>query len=201
MPYKTNIIGWMPESDLQAIEEISKKIPENGIVVEIGSLFGKSSVCWAMSCPPSAKIYCIDKFISPYIPDHGLADDLCEQQKIPKHGVIYDIYSLFQENTKDFPNIISSKALVPYQMGYEGGEIDVFFLDASHCNPNDWDILRNFVPMIKAGGILCGHDYGEAFPDVMTNIERLEKIIGNKVVVTGGSVWSFAITGKIPKFE
>ena len=69
--------------------------------------------------------------------------------------------------------------------------IDLFFLDASHTNPSDWEILEYFIPFIKTNGIICGHDYDEnQFPDVVENLKKLELLFNTKVVLfKNSSIW------------
>lgn len=60
--------------------------------------------------------------------------------------------------------------------------IDIFFLDAEHANPSDLLNIEYFLPLIKPGGLLCGHDYGDArYPDIMINIKMLEERLNQKV--------------------
>ena len=90
---------------------------------------------------------------------------------------------------------------------YPGKEIDVFFLDAQHSNPSDWNNLCHFIPLVKTGGIVCGHDFPfdyvhDVFPDVTKNVKRLEKIIGVPVTTfEGTSIWMFRLPKKITKDE
>lgn len=197
MPYDANVIGWMNKCDLETIEMLAGRVPEHGTIVEIGSMFGKSSVCWAMSCSSTVQIHCIDTFNNNHVPEHSWSDELADQLHFPKAGVIYDMYQLFQENTKRFPNVHQIQAWAP-NVTWDA-EIDLFFLDANHKNPNDWNILCKFVPLIKPGGILCGHDYSTSFSDVIDNVRRLEKLLDKEVTLykQPSSMWSFVIDKKI----
>ena len=60
MPYNKNILGHMYEHELKVIEKWALTVPAGGVIVEIGSFFGRSAICWAMSADPSVKIYCGD---------------------------------------------------------------------------------------------------------------------------------------------
>jgi len=74
MPYKTDILGWMVESELKVLETIAKQVPVNGNIVEVGSMFGRSAVCFAMSADPSVTINCIDYFPTDMRQQHGCSD-------------------------------------------------------------------------------------------------------------------------------
>jgi hypothetical protein len=56
---ENNIPGFLSFPDLKALYRLSSSLPENSIIVEIGSLLGKSSVQLARSSPTST-VYCFD---------------------------------------------------------------------------------------------------------------------------------------------
>lgn len=161
----SNIHGYMNERELEIIAEKAAEVPENGVIVELGCYKGKSSVAWASSCHPSVKVYCIDMFTPP---------DLSEPS----------FYDEFIENTKHLPNIIPLKGLCPILLDYPGDQIDIFFNDATHYNPYDWNNIEYFRKFIKKGGLIMGHDYNlDKYPDVVTNAKRLEQELSNPLTV------------------
>ena len=175
--YDLTISGYMSEIELQCIERWASEVPENGVIVEVGSLFGRSAVAWAKSCDPSVTVYCVDSFYD------------------PKTDI--DFYDEFLENTKDIPNIISVMAACPWfkYSRHIHKKADVFFLDALHINPNDWDNILFGLRNINSGGLLCGHDYGVAdWPDVTENVKKLEEMLETPVTLyPWTSLWSFVI--------
>ena len=133
MAYDLNIEGWMTEAELQVIEQLALIPQNNGVVAEVGSWMGRSAVCWAMTAHPSTTIYCFDPF-----------------NRLDK----------FVENTSQFKNIIPVKGLVPSQAVYtDPRPIDVFFVDSDHKNPNEWEVIKHFLPFVRTDGIIAGHDY------------------------------------------
>lgn len=189
MAYDINVLGWMGEGDLQAIESLCSMVPENGTIVEIGSLFGKSAVTMAMT-NSTAKIYCVDLF------PENLMPNLSERNYgpgYPESKAVYNVDKVFDDNVKNFKNIIKVKGMSPGNIqDVDFGQIDLFFLDASHTNPNDWDNIEYFLPKIKKGGIISGHDYiPTQFPDVVKNVKRLEELLDRTVTLyQNSSVWS-----------
>lgn len=178
MPYDMNIPGHMLQEELEQIEYLASLVPENGTIVEIGSLFGRSAVAWARSCHPSVNVYCVDLF----------------------HNVMVNpsvsFYEDFINNTRDIPNIIPVRAFSPYAFETKLPEkqFDLVFLDAIHTNPSDIDNIRYFLPKIKSGGILCGHDYDPGWPDVVQNVRFLEEELGVGVqLIPDTSIWRFDI--------
>ena len=190
MNYK-DILGWMMDSELDIIAELARRIPKNGVAIEVGSMFGRSAACWATHAPDSAIIYCIDSWHSCYTQEHSYSVEVCLQNKFPISGKQYNLLAEFTNNTKFFPNIKMIQGHCPSQTLWDNINIDLFFLDAGHTNPNDWEIIEYFLPFIKSGGIICGHDYHENnFPDVVENVSKLEKMFNNKAILFEDSlIW------------
>lgn len=171
--YDLNIDGFMEQRELAQIEKWASEVPNNGVIVEVGSYKGRSSYAWASSCYPSVTVYCMDGFDPTF-------------------------YDIFKENMKGFNNVVILPSIVPYQMpGWTDQLIDIFFLDAAHVNPEDIDAINYFFPLIKKGGLICGHDYypdRDYCPDVVANVRELEIRLGKEVMNPDGtSIWAFRI--------
>jgi predicted O-methyltransferase YrrM len=176
--YDLTIEGWMEENDLTQIEKWARSVPANGVIVEVGSFRGRSAVAWASSCDPSVTVYCIDIF--------------------ENSNVRGDDYEFFKKNTSHLKNIISIKGDSPHGIVYPELPIDIFFLDAAHENPSDLNNIEYFLPFIKNGGLLCGHDYNTAPgcmpPAIEENIKLLEARLDQPVALYPGTIlWSFNI--------
>ena len=198
MPYDKNINGWMLESELKVLEKLAQSVSKHGTIVEVGSMFGRSSVCLAMSAPTST-VYCIDTFDDSVKLYNNKLDDI--DNKFPVKNKLYNLKEEFINNTKNISNIVAIEGFSP-NIDYNGGEIDLFFLDAEHSNPGDWNNLCHFIPMIKSEGIVCGHDYLLGFPDVIKNVNILEKIFNITVkLYDHSSIWSFQLPRKISREE
>lgn len=194
MPYNNEILGYMLEHELKVLESLALRVPENGTVVEVGSFFGRSAACWAMTLP-KANIYCIDNYYDGFdwICDIEVPDIYAAQNKNPRFNQVYNLKQEFEKNTKDLPNITAIQGYSP-NVEYNGGDIDLFFLDAGHTNPSDWDNLCHWVPLVKKGGIICGHDYEYKYPAVVQNVKRLELCLNKPAMLHfKTSIWSFQL--------
>jgi len=184
-----NILGWMTNQECDALADLAKLVPDSGTIVEVGSMFGRSATIWAQS-NPTVTVICIDTFIENYHSRHDIDWEICHCHKFPLNGITYNLYEEFQKNTQHYDNIKIIRGYSPQNIQYTGQAIDLFFLDAGHSNPNDWDNIEFFLPYIKSGGKICGHDYDKIFPDVIDNVERLEKMLGKTVTVfKNTSIW------------
>jgi predicted O-methyltransferase YrrM len=179
----------MSDFECLTLRRLASLVPDSGTIVEVGSMFGRSSSVWAES-KPTATIICIDTFIENYCVKHDIPDEVCAKEKFPSGSIAYNLYQEFQKNTQQYKNIKIIRGYSPTQIQYTGEEIDLFFLDAGHSNPNDWDNIEFFLPYIKQSGIISGHDYNQQYPDVIDNVKRLEKMLNrSSVVIPNTSIW------------
>lgn len=168
--YDLAVPGYMSEPELQQIEQWASLVPPGGVIVEVGSFKGRSSVAWAASCDPSVTVYCIDSF---------------------RDG----LYPEFLKNTEQLTNIQAIVGKSPQVARYENSDIDIFFLDASHSGPAISQHISYYLPKIKKGGLFCGHDYykNNRYPDIISNVKFLEDLLKQPVTLHSGSLWSFRI--------
>lgn len=199
MPYNRSIVGWMPVAELEVIEKLAQLPPENGHILEIGALAGRSSVCFAMSCKPGVTVTCVDLFDTHTV-NHGLSDEAVAINNFPIRGQSYDLYKEFTNNTKELSNIRMIRGNSPAGINYDGTHIDLLFIDAEHRNPSDWNNIVFYSQFMSVGGYISGHDYNKPtqFPDIIENVTRLERIFNTKVITfESSSIWLIPITAKV----
>lgn len=160
MPYDLDIPGQVSEFQLQAIEAVASLVPEGGCVVEVGSLFGRSSWAWAKSVPQDAVVYCID----PWEGNQGVRG--MEQA----HNIEYGIEQ-FRKYTKGCSNVRPIQAYSPDGFGDWGIPVDVYYEDAVHTNPILDRNVKFWTSKLSPNGIACGDDYRPRFADVRAAAE------------------------------
>lgn len=181
--YNEKIPGWFSIEDLRVLEDLSMQVPDNGIIIEVGSLHGRSSYCLAKT-NPNAKIICIDLWSGQEIIS-AVIDGINNKNN--------NSLEVFKNFTKDCQNITTIKAGDPSKIQWDDQKIDMVFIDANHTNPSDWNWIEFWIEKLKANGIICGHDYNlKDFPDVKENVTKLESILNLKVTLYPNSLmWSF----------
>lgn len=185
----SDIFGFFLDIELEQVAIWAKEVPCNGVIVEVGSFFGRSSVGWATACDPSVKVYCIDRF-----EELSFEFNQSVPKSIPNNNGKFNTFEIFKENTKDIKNIYPIKASSVKELPDIFDKIDIFFIDASHKNPSDMQYILHFIKFIKPGGLICGHDLGKTFPDVQINVTILEKLYKTKVQrYHNSSLWSIRI--------
>lgn len=171
MPYNQDVPGQQSEFELRAIELAASLVPANGIVVEIGSLFGRSAWAWAKSVAQSTRVVCID----PWDPSPGSTP--LEQ----RYGVSYSI-DTFKRFTRDCPNIETIQGYSPDAAIGWREPIDLFFEDAVHRNPVFESNINFWSSHLKPTGIACGDDYRPRYPDIVNGVNKLAKRLGRSIV-------------------
>lgn len=170
MPYNLDIPGQVSEFQLQAIEVVASLVPEGGCVVEVGSLFGRSSWAWAKSIPQDATVYCID----PWEGNEGVRSMECA------YGIRYGI-DQFKEYTMDCQNIRPVQAYSPDGISDWALPVDVYYEDAVHTNPILERNIKFWTSKLSPNGIACGDDYRPRFADVRAAAEWASSRPGHKM--------------------
>lgn len=162
---------------------------ENSIGVEIGSLHGRSSTIIAQSIP-LAKLYCIDTWNDFTI--QNVVDSLTiKARNYPENGVKNSL-DLFKSYTRNFSNILYIQGHSPTCVKDWKNSVDFIFLDANKTNPDNRNNIDFWITKVKPGGLFIGHDYHRIYPDVVENVQYLEKTLNQKPFILA-SLWAFKI--------
>jgi FkbM family methyltransferase len=127
-------------------------------MVEIGSYAGESTVVFAEVCK---KVYAVD----PWLIDMSLADGNTEGESLLMGS---DVETAFDEKTKNFPNIVKIKAFDQDVINtFENESLDYVYIDALHTEVEMRRQIKAWMPKIKKGSFLGGHDFNAKFPGIM----------------------------------
>ena len=171
--------GWFTDEDIRVYREIYRTlVPHGGRTAEIGIYRGRSLCSVAdIIIEKDLEVHCVDLF-QPYLGDP--ATDLYERFietatrfKLLPHLKIHEAHSI------DAAATIAPRSL------------DFAFIDADHSYEAVRDDLVAWEKLIKAGGYIGGHDYGNE-----GNLGVVEAVVeryghGTKV---GGWIWLKQIT-------
>ena len=86
--------------------------------------------------------------------------------------------ALFNERHSQNCRVVKvKKPSVTASLDFADGEVDVVYIDALHRYEAVHDDIQAWIPVVKKGGWLCGHDYDERrFPGVVKAVyERFKK--------------------------
>lgn len=147
-----DIHGWFDYQELYSW--VVDKFPSESKFVEVGVWKGKSVAYMAVEIINSGKkikFECIDNW--------EYVDGL--QYDIEKSFFGDDIYKEFMNNIRPVSHIVNPIKSISWEAAslYDDKSLDFIFIDAAH----DYDSVKKdiiaWLPKIKSGGILAGHDY------------------------------------------
>ena len=181
--YPTMMHQW----DIDALSSLSKLIPVDAIAVEIGSRLGGSAKIMLDNAPRIQRLYCIDIDWA-----HG---STCASDKnlawiAETHGIDPDtkIYDYAKQLLSGYSAARLLPMSSPYDLSWWSESVDFIFEDSLHSNPQLQDSLEFWVPLVKSGGIIAGHDYVQTWPDVVQEVDALAARL-NATLQVQGSVW------------
>jgi hypothetical protein len=171
------IDGWFDFQNLYA--SVVKKYGNGSRFVEVGVWKGKSAAYMAIEIINSGKkiqFDCIDNW--EYI--DGL------QYDIDKSLFGNDLYREFLSNIHPVRDVIHPIKSISWEAAelYENNSLDFVFIDAAHDYYSVKKDITSWLPKVKIGGIIAGHDY-VSHPSVK---KAVDEIIPVKVF---GSCWLY----------
>lgn len=197
-----NIPGYFDFDDLYS--EAIARAPDGARFVEIGVMFGRSSLYMAEAIRASGKAIFYDavdvfgwgtegllKGFDDIMAGHTqeLAVDVPPTLRAEiAAGVSHEtvVRTLFRQAGLDgFVNIVASTGQAR-AASYADGSLDFVFIDAQHGYQDTVELLRAYLPKVKAGGVLAGHDFTPSFPGVL---QAVKAALGDGVPARRSSFW------------
>ncbi|HMS55783.1 MAG TPA: class I SAM-dependent methyltransferase [Fimbriimonadaceae bacterium] len=158
--------GWFDFADLYdlAVAEAS----HGSKFLEIGCWLGKSTCYLADQVRRSKKsvlITVIDTF-------KGVPGDELQELLGPYGGSVRTAFekNLEMSGVRDLVSILEENSAAAHHH-FAPQSLDFIFIDADHSYPAVKRDIRNFLPKVKPGGILAGHDYGHS-PQVRRAVDE-----------------------------
>jgi len=158
----------------------------SGVFVEVGVAYGKSLTLMCELAYPNLEIYGVDLWeefmggdnLSPeaisWLRSHGTPLEACKASMGKLVGRVHCFYK--------FSSVEASRF-------FEDESVDLVFLDDRH----EYDFLKAgiqaWLPKVKKGGNLAGHDYNEHFPGVMKAANELPTLEIRDNKDGWGGVW------------
>lgn len=173
--YETD--GFMFPEELRWLAERSGT---SRTVIEIGSWHGKSTRAIADNLPPDGKLYAIDTW----------AGSKVELDTSHASARLMDGDHAFNEFLHAMWDHVESGKVVPLRMHGKhaakflqdkGFIADWVFIDGGHSKGETKADIESFLPLLKKGGVISGHDYRNGmWPDVTDDVLAVfDKFVGN----------------------
>lgn len=78
-----------------------------------------------------------------------------------------------RKHNKSLDVLIDNTGSLASARAYRGEKFDSVFIDAGHEYEFVSGDILEWKPLVRYGGVLCGHDYSTAFPGVMDAVNEL----------------------------
>jgi hypothetical protein len=179
----------MQHTEKYLLRAIVSKLPDNSVIVEVGSALG-GTACLMAEVNPTLTIHCMEAFQTnlniwksqrKHVLDFVLPlDENCnilpvnERHELFKNYIdrIDECFSndisgklAFKAITEKYPNIILHEGHSPENSLDWNQPIDLYFEDAAHINPYLQTNIDFWTKHIKPGGFIVGHDYAKVLSD------------------------------------
>lgn len=173
MSFDPTIEGWFCEREANVYRELVQRVfPPfaNVAIIEVGTHAGKS----LMAVANLGRIVCVDTWADDGIYEMFIAN-------LVKHDLLGRVTPLRMSSTHA-ARVLSAA----------GVRADLVFIDASHDEQSVTLDIAAWTPVVRSGGIMCGHDYDPSWPGV---VAAVEKAFGDRVgpKIDGQGIWYVTI--------
>lgn len=142
--------------------------PENFEMVEIGTYVGDSAKIFIDNIPTLTKINCIDPW-----------ENYDRLVKCPM-VIVENYFNEFKKQYPDKINKIKSKSIDAVKY-FDDDSLDFVYIDGNHTYEGCKSDIELYLPKIKDGGWIGGHDYQNNFPGVLKSVNE---VFGKENILT-----------------
>lgn len=172
--------GFFDQGDFLFYKVMVERAPQTGHFVEVGSYKGRSSSFLTVEIINSGKnikLDCVDTWQG--------SEEHQEGQPFEDRDVVTGmLYETFLRNMKPVEGHYTAvrMASVPAAGQYQDNSLDMVFIDAAHDYDNVLADIKAWLPKVKSGGYMSGHDCNH--PPIK---QALQETIGKYETI--GSCW------------
>jgi hypothetical protein len=179
MKNTAEIDGWFNYE--KTYDFLLSTIPDNGIFVECGAWLGKSSSYLCDQSKNRIRVFIVDSW-------QGSKNETETTHKLAKQQ---DIYSIFINNMGDRHFRPIKKLSQEAVLDFEDNSCDVIFIDMTHSYEDVLQDINMWLPKVKIGGYLAGHDYDKHWPGVIKAVNKVFGLPPNSNLTTQDTCWIY----------
>lgn len=147
-------------------ERFIAEVPNESHIVEVGCWMGKSVAFLAVEAVNSGKTIVIDA-VDTWLgsPEH--------EYILQRHGRDY-LYETFTTNIAPLRHVVNPMRMTSLEASvlYQNDSLDVVFIDAAHDYDSVKADIAAWLPKVKSGGYLAGHDYNQCWSGVIAAVNE-----------------------------
>jgi predicted O-methyltransferase YrrM len=171
---------WMRDAtSTEGLLDLIKELGDNSdkTMIEIGSFVGESTIMFAQSFK---KVIAIDPFMEGY------------DEKDPTSYLFEfdNVYQTYLDRTTIYPNIqtiIETSDNAVKEL--DGETYDFIYLDGLHTYEGVKTDIQNYLPLVKKGGIIGGHDYTNQISHLVGVYQAVNEMFGQPDKVFKDNSW------------
>lgn len=182
--------GWF---DFQAVyADWARTARQDAVFVEVGVYFGKSLAYMAecLASRPDVRVYAVDHFCGETVT--GLNTWVTDDVKSVEGPFSAFAKAMLFHAPQAFEraNVLRCGSAMAARL-FEDASVDMVFIDADHSYESVLADIRAWLPKMKPGGLLAGHDHMSAWPGV----ERAVSEAFPKAYTVQGTSWLYRVPG------
>lgn len=179
--YQT-IHGWIDDPLEQVYRNAVENNSDDAHFVEIGSWKGKSASFMCVEIANSGKkikFDCVDPWTGTSDAEHGFDEDY-------RNKTLFETFTKNMEPVRGYYNPVKLPSVDASKL-YEDNSLDFVFIDGAHDADNVCADVLAWLPKVKPGKTLTGHDWG-----VGGVREGVLRVLDEKdIEVIGGICWIY----------
>lgn len=164
------------QRDCKALESVVQMVLRDGIkVLEIGSWKGMTTSVLAKTVKDfGGSVFAVDNWEGCSTPHH--------RNQVGR----IDVFSVFRQNIEilgfsDFVYPMFMDSLVASTI-FADGSLDLVFIDADHKYGSAKQDIEIWLPKVKRGGVICGHDCQEYYTKLGSYKEVVDSHLSEEVI-------------------
>lgn len=179
-----DVPGWTCPRIIELYDEMARELKPGAVAIECGVAYGKSLAYLASVLDPGVDILAVDIWQtfqgrttfpeafrkarfdhrSPMAAAKRNVVDVLERMNPAGDQALYSRIEWIQARSEDVPK-------------YLDFEVDFVFLDDHHEEESVYAEIMAWLPRLKSGGVIAGHDINDHYPGVERGVRRaLERI-------------------------
>jgi len=186
--YWRSVDGYFAEDDVRFYKWAVDNAASLAHFVEVGSWKGRSSSAMVVEIINSGKniqFDCVDTWLG--APEHRegstIAGGVFVDADVVK-GQLFEVFSANMKPVEGHYKAVRMESVAAAAM-YADNSLDFVFIDADHTYESITSDIQSWLPKVKIGGIISGHDYNH--PPVKQAVHELLNVFG--VNNTEGAPW------------